>query len=243
MNAHPVQTNRLLALADTCLLWGHRLSEWCGHGPELEEDIALTNISLDLIGHARALYQLYAERTGGDMTEDKLAYFRDVDEFQNVTLAEAENGDYAQTILRSLMLSIWFDTLWNQLGKCDDPQLAAIAREAAKSNAIALRHAREWTVRFGDGTEQSRQRIEAAIEALMPYYACLVGTEISGTQIDERIQAWNASMSRVLHEATLPMHVFSLNHPRSRAPVDRGVLARLLAEVQSLARQHPDAVW
>ncbi len=233
----------LLVLADTCLLWGHRLSEWCGHGPELEEDIALTNTSLDLIGHARSLYQLHASRGDADVTEDTLAYFRDANQFQNVALAEAENGDYAQTILRSLMLSIWFGSVWKSLSENDDAELAAIAREAAKSNAVALRHASDWTIRFGDGTTESRQRIERAIEALTPYIEDLMATEIAGTDNEMRRNSWSAAMDKTLHEATLPTHVFSTKHLRSDAPIDRGIRVSLLAEMQSLAREHPNAVW
>jgi ring-1,2-phenylacetyl-CoA epoxidase subunit PaaC len=244
MNNHVApRSTRLLILADTCLLWGHRLPEWCGHGPALEEDIAMTNTALDLMGHARSLYQLHASHVGGETTEDTLAYFRDADDFQNIPLAEAENGDYAHTILRSLMLCLWFDTLWRQLTDCDDAELSAIAREAAKSNAVALRHASEWTVRFGDGTAESRQRIENAIDALMPYYPALISVEIEGTDSALRAERWHAGMRETLDDATLPPQAFSLSHPLGHEPIDRGVRRKLLAEMQSLARQHPGASW
>jgi ring-1,2-phenylacetyl-CoA epoxidase subunit PaaC len=240
MTATQQQSESLLILADTCLLWGHRLSEWCGHGPELEEDIALTNTALDLIGHARALYQLHASRVGGEVTEDTLAYFRDADEFQNVALAEVENGDYAQTILRSLMLAAWFQPLWTQLSETEDMQLSVIAREAIKANAVQLRHASDWTIRFGDGTNESRQRIEAAIVMLESYVSHLLDTEISGTDPGERSRVWRAIVNDVFSKATLNAPTFSSSE---KTVIDRSVRTRLLAEMQSLARQHPGAVW
>jgi ring-1,2-phenylacetyl-CoA epoxidase subunit PaaC len=240
MNATQPPTTSLLILADTCLLWGHRLSEWCGHGPELEEDIALTNTALDLIGNARSLYRLHAARVGGDATEDTLAYFRDSDEFQNVALAEVENGDYAQTILRSLLLAAWFESLWAQLSENDDAQLAAIAREAAKANAVQLRHASDWTIRFGDGTNESRRRIEAAIVALAPYVSHLLNTDIASTDRDERSRTWHAIVNDVFARATLPAPMFSAS---VKSVIDRSARKRLLDEMQSLARQYPGAVW
>jgi ring-1,2-phenylacetyl-CoA epoxidase subunit PaaC len=230
----------LLVLADTNLLWGHRLSEWCGHGPELEEDIALTNTALDVIGQARSLYKLHAARAGNGLTEDKLAYFRDPHEFENFALAEVENGDYAQTILRSLMLSAWFEPLWTQLGESSDVELSAIAREAAKASRVQLHHAREWTIRFGDGTKESRRRIEAAIATLAPYAADLLATEIDGTDRQERVEAWFATIDRTMNEATLPAW------PRGSKTlplIERNARVALLAEMQSLAREHPNATW
>ncbi|MGL5002804.1 MAG: 1,2-phenylacetyl-CoA epoxidase subunit PaaC [Casimicrobium sp.] len=228
-----------MLLADTCLLWGHRLSEWCGHGPQLEEDIALTNTALDVIGQARSLYKLHAVREGRGLTEDKLAYFRDAHEFENVSLAEVENGDYAQTILRSLLLSAWFVPLWTQLGECDDVELSAIAREAVKASRVQLRHASEWTIRFGDGTKESRRRIEGAIATLAPYVEDMLTTEIDGTDCDERNDAWLASISAVMHEATLPAGAYAA----CELSFDRSARAALLAEMQSLARAHPNATW
>jgi ring-1,2-phenylacetyl-CoA epoxidase subunit PaaC len=228
----------LLTLADTCLLWGHRLSEWCGHGPQLEEDIALTNTALDAIGQARSLYKLYAARANDGSTEDTLAFFRDADAFQNIALAEVEIGDYAQTILRSLLLAAWCVGLWDQLADADDVELAALAREAAKESRVQLRHASEWTIRFGDGTAESRRRIESAIATLAPYTYELLHTDISQTDRDQRNAAWLSSINSVMREATLPMW------PTVRATsLDRSPRERLLADMQSLAREHPGANW
>ena len=230
----------LLTLADTCLLWGHRLSEWCGHGPALEEDIALTNTALDVIGQARALLQLVAVRRTPATTEDALAYFRDPHEFRNVTLAELPNGDYAQTILRSLLLAAWFVSLWEALAKHADRQVAAIATNAAKEARMQLRHAHHWVVRFGDGTPESRQRIESAIGALWPYCSELLDLEIDGTARDARRVAWLNVVTSAFEEATLTVPAISALSESVSVFADRHAL---LGEMQSLARQHPNAVW
>lgn len=237
---HTLLESSLLTLADSCLLWGHRLSEWCGHGPALEEDIALTNTALDVIGQARALLQLVAARRVPTTTEDALAYFRDSPEFCNVTLAELPNGDYAQTILRSLLLAAWFVSVWEALAKNADRPVAVIATNAAKEARMQLRHAHDWVVRFGDGTAESRRRIETAIAALWPYCGELLDVEISGTVRDARRVAWVKVVTATFDEATLPVPLFNdALVPVSTHP-DR---VKLLAEMQSLARQHPTAVW
>lgn len=233
----------LLTLADTCLLWGHRLSEWCGHGPALEEDIALTNTALDVMGQARALLQRVAERRVPTTTEDALAYLRDPHAFRNVTLAELANGDYAQTILRSLLLAAWFVPVWEALTTHADRPVAVIAANAAKEARTQLRHAHDWIVRFGDGTPESRLRIEAAIASLWPHCGELLDVEIDGTARDARRAAWINAITLAFDEATLmvpPLDgVFMVNpaHPAHEERVE------LLAEMQSLARQHPNAVW
>ena len=230
----------LLTLADTCLLWGHRLSEWCGHGPALEEDIALTNTALDVIGQARALLQLVAARRTPTTTEDALAYFRDPQEFRNLTLAESPNGDYAQTVLRSLLLAAWFVPVWEALANHPDIPVAVIAQNAAKEARMQLRHAHDWVVRFGDGTAESRQRIEAAAKVLWPYCGELLGTEIDGTERAARRVAWLHVVTSTFDEATLNVPVvITVSEPDSKH-ADR---VALLAEMQSLARQHPNAVW
>lgn len=233
-----------LLLADTCLLWGHRLSEWCGHGPALEEDIALTNTALDLIGQARALLQLAATVSGSGATEDTLAYFRDPDEFRNLMMAALPNGDYAHTIARSFLLSAWFVPVWESLASGADKSLAPIAANAVKESRVQLRHAHDWVVRFGDGTAESRDRIEAAFAALWPYCDELMQATIDGTDQPSRNAQWWKTVRHTFEVATL-------NAP-GRALVPASVLmcavaresrGTLLAEMQSLARQHPGASW
>ncbi len=236
-----VRMGTLLQLADTCLLWGHRLSEWCGHGPQLEEDIALTNTALDVLGQARFLYSLHAARLGDGTTEDDLAYFRDADEFQNVALAEVANGDYAQTISRSLFLSAWIVPVWSQLASSEDLPLAAFAREAIKASRAQLRHATDWTIRFGDGTSESRQRIERALETLAHYLPELVATTLDHVDRDALVRDWLTTVNSVFREATLKE--ISNDELSNVVLLDRTPRQRLLAEMQSLAREHPGASW
>ncbi len=244
MQPHDPTDTTLLTLADTCLLWGHRLSEWCGHGPALEEDIALTNTALDVIGQARALLQLAASRGEPIATEDTLAYFRDPDQFCNLMMAALPNGDYAQTIARSFLLSAWFVPLWESLASGADKPLAAIAANAVKESRVQLRHASNWVIRFGDGTPESRQRTEAAFDGLWPYCDELLSLPIEGTDLSGRNRQWWDTVLRTFEAATLrpPSKSMSPTSPAlaSIAGKQREIL---LAEMQSLARQHPGASW
>lgn len=181
----------LLHLADNALILGHRNSEWCGHGPVLEQDIAISNIALDLIGQARMLYQHAAELinqlSGKDLsstlypiglssvishpssiTEDTLAYFRDAGEFKNCLLAEQSNGDWAVTILRQFFISVYQQLLYQQLQQSSDAQLVAIATKSLKEVVYHVKWSSEWVIRLGDGTEESHRRIKAAIQTLWP---------------------------------------------------------------------------
>lgn len=233
----------LLTLADTCLLWGHRLSEWCGHGPALEEDIALTNTALDVIGQARALLQLAASRRGDGATEDTLAYFREPDAFANIMMAALSNGDYAHTIARSFLLSAWFVPAWESLARSADRPLATLASDAVKESRMQLRHASDWVIRFGDGSEESRRRIDAAFASLWPYRDELLATFIDGTDQVARNASWLVTINATFDAATLmlPMSAgYDANVLNAAACESR---ATLLAEMQSLARQHPGAVW
>jgi ring-1,2-phenylacetyl-CoA epoxidase subunit PaaC len=247
MSAKTIPQDQLLILADTCLLWGHRLSQWCGHGPALEEDIALTNTALDVIGQARSLYQLVAQRQlaegAANVTEDTLAYFRDPHEFKNVMMAELPNGDYAQTIVRSLFLSAWFVPLWEQLTETSrDTDVRSIAKEAAKSSRAQLRHASDWVIRFGDGTVESRIRVDGAIQALLPYVNSLHSVRIDDVEQTEMLMRWCAIVNEVFVDATLS--VLPLTLPLSdRSDHVRQHRIDLLGDMQSVAREHPNAVW
>lgn len=232
--------NTTLVLADTCLLWGHRLSEWCGHGPALEEDIALTNISLDVIGQARALLQRAAVQSEPQTTEDALAYLRDADAFHNLALAALPNVDYAHTMLRSLMLAAWFVPVWDGLAHSADRSLATLAENALKESRGHLRHAGEWVIRFGDGTDESRRRIETAINALWPYAAELLATDIEGVDSQQRNAAWLDALRACFTKAALEIPALP---PAGSTPDSTEHRRALLAEMQSLARQHPGATW
>jgi ring-1,2-phenylacetyl-CoA epoxidase subunit PaaC len=237
----------LLTLADTCLLWGHRLSEWCGHGPALEEDIALTNTALDVIGQARALLQLAASRgeeEATETTEDGLAYFREPHDFHNLMIAALPNGDYAQTIARSFLLAAWFVPVWESLATGVDKPLAAIAANAVKESRMQLRHASDWVIRFGDGTSQSRQRITAAFAALWPYCDEMMQASIFNTQQASREAHWRDTVGDTFDRATLgaPEKFFSPPSVALTLAAQEN-RAALLNEMQSLARQHPGARW
>ncbi len=224
-------TSELLPLADGCLILSHRLSEWMSNAPTMEEDIALGNIALDLLGQARGLLQVIGDETG--VTEDELAYFREPQEFRNPLICELPNGDFAFTMARQLFVDIWLAHVWSELAAtASDEQVRGVAEKAIKENAYHRRHSSSWVVRLGDGTDESRRRMETATEALWPY---------RGEIADDR---WYDAVDAALTEATLTMP------PRDawtqRSSLDgwhTEHLGYLLAEMQSLARAHPGATW
>src|ERR1700745_2596341 len=158
-----------LRRADDALILGHRLSEWCGHAPALEEDMALANIALDLLGQARSLYSYAAEVEGGGHAEDKFAYLRDIRQYRNLLLTEQPNGDFAHTLVRQFFYSAFADLYWRAMMKSSDPTLAAVAAKSEKESAYHLRHSSEWMLRLGDGTEESHARAQAAIDDLWAF--------------------------------------------------------------------------
>src|SRR6201992_4114172 len=158
-----------LRRADDALILGHRLSEWCGHAPVMEEDMALANMGLDLIGQARELYTYAAKVEGAENDEDKFAYLRDVRQYRNLLLVEQPNGDFARTIVRQFFYSAFADLYWRAMMKSSDATLAAIAAKSEKESAYHVRHCSEWMVRLGDGTEESHHRVQIAIDDLWAY--------------------------------------------------------------------------
>src|ERR1700681_3901907 len=158
-----------LRRADDALILGHRLSEWCGHAPVLEEDMALANMGLDLLGQARELYSYAANVEGKGNDEDKFAYLRDVRQHRNLLLLEQPNGDFARTMVRQFFYAAFADLYWRATMKSDDATLAAIAAKSEKESAYHLRHSSEWMVRLGDGTEQSHARAQTAIDDLWAF--------------------------------------------------------------------------
>jgi ring-1,2-phenylacetyl-CoA epoxidase subunit PaaC len=260
---HPAPADYLLHLADNALVLGQRNAEWCGHGPVLEEDIALTNISLDLIGQARLLYQHAAELLAPGTSEDSLAYFRDARQFRNYTLLElphhgplaataAADRDYATTIVRNFLYSTLMLLLWDALQDSQDPQLAAVAARSLKETRYHLRHARDWLVRLGDGSAESHARAQAALDHLMPYtqeFWSVSATEAeaaaAGTGVEARLwrPAWDERVDAALAEATLQRPRAGGWLPRGKDGKHSEHLSYVLAEMQSLARQHPGATW
>lgn len=242
-------TDHILHLADNALILGHRNSEWCGHGPVLEQDIAITNISLDLIGQARNFYQYAAMLKADGSTEDTLAYLRDAHEFKNCLLVELPKGDWAITILRQFLFSNYQYLLYQQLQNNKDEQIAAIAAKALKEVTYHLRWSSEWVIRLGDGTEESRARILEAMDELWPYTDELFQPALyekeTGIDLSSLKNKWMEKVTAIFEEATLPspsgeglgVRPFGKQGEHSEH------LDNILAELQHLQRAYPNSEW
>lgn len=248
--------NYTLHLADNTLILAQQNSEWCGHGPILEQDIAITNISLDLLGQARNFYQYAAElinqSTSQLVTEDTLAYLRDNREFKNCLLVEKENGDWGKTILRQFFFSSYQYLLYEKLQYSEDEQLAAIAAKALKEVTYHLRWSSEWVIRLGDGTAESHQRMVNAVDELWTYTDELfINADYEDALLAEKIsvdiatlkQSWQQKTADVFMEATLPVpeKVFMKKGGKQGVHTER--LGYILAEMQFLQRAYPNSVW
>ena len=238
-----------LYLADSALILGQRNGDWCGHGPILEQDIAITNITLDLIGQARSFYQFAAGLIGGNATEDSLAYLRGEREFKNCLLAERPNGDWGQTVLRQFLFSSFQRELYTALQQHADQTLAAIAEKSLKEVNYHCRWSSEWVIRLGDGTEESHTRMEAALENLWPYTGELFKPapyEIAmGIDPATLHTSWLTQVEKVLTEATLtyPLHASIFMHTGGKQGVHSEQLGFLLAELQYMQRVFPGSNW
>jgi len=251
-----------LHLADNSLILGQRNSEWCGHGPVLEQDIAITNISLDLIGQARNFYQYAAALLStcggrapqgtGEVTEDSLAYLRKEREFKNCLLVEQPNGDWAQTILRQFFFSQYQYLLYQELQQCNDEQLAAIAAKALKEVTYHLRWSSEWVIRFGDGTEESRTRMLKAVDEIWRYtgelfeavsYELQAASEKTGVDVSKLKGPWINKVKEVFEEATLsvPEKVFMQTGGKEGRHTEH--LGFILTELQYMQRAYPGCEW
>lgn len=242
----------VLGRADDALVLGHRLSEWCGHGPILEEDMALSNMALDLIGQARALYTYAAEVEGAGRDEDAYAYLRDVTSYANLLLVEQPNGDFARTIVRQLLFSAFIDPYWRALMASTDPTLAAIAAKAEKESAYHLRHASEWTIRLGDGTAESHERAQRALDELWPFtgelFTLATGDRAlieAGVAVDpEALRArWRTTVTAVVERATLTLPADGWMQRGGREGRHGEHLGHLLSDLQYLQRAFPGATW
>jgi ring-1,2-phenylacetyl-CoA epoxidase subunit PaaC len=225
-----------VALGDDALVSAQRLGEWVTRAPELEEEVALANIGLDLLGQARLLYSRAGQTDGTGRDEDAYAYFRDAADFRNVRLAELPNGDFAFTIVRLLVLSSWRLAHFQQLASHPDPVLSAIAAKGVKELAYHRQYAAEWAVRLGDGTEESHHRMRAALERVAPY----LGELFTACDVRDEVVA---VLRQVTEAATLPMPAFRPLPGSGRDGDHTEHLAPLLAELQSVARAHPEATW
>ena len=239
--------NYTLYLADTTLILSQRNSEWCGHGPILEQDIALTNISLDLLGQSRSFYQYAAELIGNNATEDSLAYLRNEREFKNLLLVELPNADWAQTILKQFYFSTYQLYLFQQLQQHNNAHLAAIAEKAIKEIMYHVRWSSEWVIRLGDGTTESYERMLHAIDELKDYTnEMFIPTNYeTEMKIDFKLiqQQWNEKVNTIFEEATLtfPNKTFSQTGGKTGTHTEH--LGYILAEMQYLQRSYPNAQW
>ena len=241
-----------LHLADNALIIGHRNSEWCGHGPVLEQDIAISNIALDFIGQARNFYQYAAELSGNGATEDSLAFLRDVPEFKNVLITELPNGDWAQTTLRQFLFSAYQYYYYQQLQNSIDTRLAAIAAKSLKEVTYHLRWSSEWVIRLGDGTEESKQRLLTAVDELWNFtgemflpaaYETALLQENMGVDLSIVRQQWNQKVQEVFAEATIQIPEKSWAQQGGKTGIHTEHLGYILAEMQFLQRAYPGAEW
>jgi ring-1,2-phenylacetyl-CoA epoxidase subunit PaaC len=241
-----------LRRADDALILGHRLSEWCGHAPAMEEDMALANMGLDLLGQARELYSYAADVEGQGNDEDKFAYLRDVRQYRNLLLLEQPNGDFARTMARQFFYAAFADLYWRAMMKSSDATLAAIAAKSEKESAYHLRHSSEWMVRLGDGTEESHRRAQTAVDDLWAYTGEMFGVDESERALIERGVAvdpatlhpqWLATISSVMTEATLALPKSGWMQQGGRSGKHSEHLGHLLSELQSMQRAFPGATW
>lgn len=239
-------------MGDTALILGQRLGEWCGHGPVLEQDIALTNMALDHIGQARLWLQLAAHWKGAGTTEDTLAFFRTEREYLNPHLVELPNGDWAVTVMRLFLYDTFNYFLQDRLRKSAQTNFREIGEKSFKEVAYHAQWSAEWVIRLGDGTEESRNRILAALEQLWPYTGELFVTDEAEAQLlaagecpdyTEIRERWNEKVKQVLEVATLPVPQDTWQQGGGKQGLHTEHMGYLLAEMQHLPRMYPDARW
>jgi len=242
----------LLRLADDRLVLGHRLSEWCGHGPILEEDIALANVSLDLIGEATLLLKLAGEAEGQGRNEDALAYFRDSADYRNALMVELPKGDFGFTIVRQFFFSVYSLLQMDALTRTSNRDLAGIAAKAVKESRYHVRHSAEWVVTLGDGTDESHLRAQRAVDDLWRYtgelfMADAIDREVSdaglGVNPETLAERWHEEVGKTLERATLTIPSVTYMQRGGRDGKHTEHLGHMLAEMQIVARSHPGATW
>jgi len=242
----------LLRLGDNGLILGHRLSEWCGHAPAIEEDLALSNVALDLIGQTQLWLGLAGEVEGAGRDADKLAYLRDAGEFRNVLLVEQPNGDFAQTMARQFYFDVWHYLLLRELTNAADARVAEIAAKSLKEVTYHLERSRDWVIRLGDGTEESRRRMQDGIDELWAYTGELFeGDEVDRAMVERGIgpdpaslrQPWLDLMRRTAEEATLTLPQPGWTQRGGKKGIHTEHLGYVLAELQFLQRAYPNATW
>lgn len=244
--------NYCLRLADDSLILGHRLSELCSRGPMLEEDLALTNIALDHIGRAQAILKYAAEIDGKGQTEDDIAYRREERDYQNHLITEQPNGDFAHVIARQLYISLFELLFYTQLEKNSNNTLAGIAAKTLKEIRYHVKHAGDWVIRLGDGTEESKRRMQKAINDLWTYTAELFEMDqLDFSLVKQNIAVdliplkaiWEKQVKDILDEATLQMPEANYMQTGGHSGIHTENLGHILSEMQYLQRTYPDAKW
>jgi ring-1,2-phenylacetyl-CoA epoxidase subunit PaaC len=242
----------VLRLGDDALVLGQRIAAWTGHAPIVEEDLALTNVALDLIGHARLWLTLAGTIEGAGRDEDALAYFRDAHDFRNALLVERPNGNFADTIARQFLFDTRHYFLLQRLSESSDERVAAIAAKAVREVAYHVRRSGDWVLRLGDGTELSRERVTVALENLWPYTGELfrsdeVDREMArrgiGCELESLREPWLAYVGGVVREATLTLPSDGWMHAGGRSGRHTEQLGYVLAEMQSVRRSVPGDRW
>lgn len=242
----------LIRLGDDSLILGHRLSEWCGHGPILEEDIAMTNIALDLVGQTTSIFAYAAEVEGLGRTEDDIAFLRFEREYKNVLLVEQANEDFGVTMMRQFLFDAFRKPLFEQLTKSSDAHLAAIAEKSLKETKYHLKHSAEWVIRLGDGTEESHGRVQNALNHLWRYTNELFFTNEVDAELREKgvvfsteelKNDWSATVKMVLEQATLTIPDNGWQHEGGRKGLHSEHLGYILAELQYMQRAYPNMKW
>ncbi len=242
----------LLRAGDDRLVLGHRMSEWCGHGPILEEDIAMANIALDLVGQGSALLKLAGETEGAGRDEDALAYFRSEPEFRNAQIVELPKRDFAFTMVRQFLFDAYSVLQWDALATCTFAPLAGIAAKAVKEDRYHLRHSSDWMLRLGDGTEESHGRAQSALNDLWRFTGELFESDAvdeavrgNGVNVDlASIQShWQQTVGDVVRRATLTLPAPGASSSGGRRGRHTEFLGHMLAEMQIVARSHPGAKW
>jgi ring-1,2-phenylacetyl-CoA epoxidase subunit PaaC len=246
------QAQYLLRIGDTCLILAQRLGEWCGHAPVLEEDIAMANIALDLVGQARAVLTLAGQVEGRAHDEDQLAFLRNERDYFNLTLVELPRGDFAFSVLRNTMVATWLKLLWTRLATSSDAELAAIAGKAVKEARYHQQHSGDWVVRLGDGTAESNKRMTAALSDLWRYVPELFDTDAvdeaaAATGIGplwSELQApWLDDMHMILGEASLSVPAASAFRSEGKRGRHSEHMGFILTDMQYLQRTFPGGVW
>jgi ring-1,2-phenylacetyl-CoA epoxidase subunit PaaC len=242
----------LLRVGDTALILAQRLAEWCGHAPVLEEDIALANMALDLVGQSRALLTHAGTLEGAGHDEDQLAFLRDERDYFNATIAELPRGDFAFTVLRNLIVATWAQLLWERLVDSSDAEVSAIAGKAVKEARYHQQHAADWVVRLADGTAESRRRVDAALAEIWRFSAELFESDAVdtaahaaglGPRFAELREPWLAEMTAVFGEAGLSVPKDSAFRSTGTRGVHSEHMGFILAEMQHLQRSYPGGVW